>query len=120
MRYGKEKTYTIDEMLTDLNNGLWSELKTSTPVVIDPYRRFIQKAELVNIFRVIGEAAGSPKPGSASPDLSNTDIPVVLRVQLEKIMQQCKAVIPACKDEMTLAHLKYVYNKINNFLYPKN
>jgi hypothetical protein len=112
MRFGKEKT--------DLNNGLWSELKTSTPVVIDPYRRFIQKAELVNIFRVLGEAVEPPKPGSASPDLSTTDIPVVLRVQLDKIMQQCKAVIPTCKDEMTLAHLKYVYNKINHFLYPKN
>jgi hypothetical protein len=31
MRFGKENTYTIDEMLTDLNNGLWSELKSSTP-----------------------------------------------------------------------------------------
>ncbi|HEY5968229.1 MAG TPA: zinc-dependent metalloprotease [Chitinophagaceae bacterium] len=120
MRFGKEKTYTVDEMLTDLNNGLWSELKTSTLVVIDPYRRFIQKAELVNIFRVIGESAEPPKAGSASPDLSTTDIPVMLRVHLDKIMKQCKAAIPACKDTMTLAHLQYVYNKINKFLYPKN
>jgi len=120
MRFGKEKTYTVDEMLTDLNNGLWSELKTSTPVVIDPYRRFVQKAELVNIFRVIGESAEPPKAGSTSPDLSTTDIPVVLRVELDKIMKQCKAAIPACKDTMTLAHLEYVYNKINKFLYPKN
>ncbi len=120
MRFGKEKTYTVDEMLTDLNNGLWSELKTSTPVVIDPYRRFVQKAELVNIFRVIGESAEPPKQGSTSPDLSTTDIPVVLRVHLDKIMKQCKAAIPACKDTMTLAHLQYVYNKINKFLYPKN
>ncbi|TMI61525.1 MAG: zinc-dependent metalloprotease [Bacteroidetes bacterium] len=120
MRFGKEKTYTVDEMLTDLNNGLWSELKTSTPVVIDPYRRFVQKAELVNIFRVVSESAEPPKAGSTSPDLSTTDIPVVLRVQLDKIMKQCKAAIPACKDTMTLAHLEYVYNKINKFLYPKN
>lgn len=120
MRFGKEKSYTIDEMLTDLNNGLWSELKTSTPVVIDPYRRFVQKAEIVNLFRVINESAEPPKAGSTSPDLSTTDIPVVLRLQIDKIMQQCKAAIPTCKDEMTLAHLKYVYNKINKFLYPKN
>ena len=120
MRFGKEKTYTIDEMLTDLNNGLWSELKTSAPVVIDPYRRFVQKAELVNIARVLSEAAAPPKPGSTSPDLSSTDIPVVLRVHLDKIMKQCKAAIPACKDTMTLAHLKYVSGKINDLLYPKN
>jgi hypothetical protein len=48
MRFGKEKTYTVDEMLTDFNNGIWSELKTSTPVVIDPNRRAVQKAVLEN------------------------------------------------------------------------
>jgi hypothetical protein len=120
MRFGKEKTYTVDEMLTDLNNGLWSELRTSSPVVIDPYRRFIQKSEIVNLFRLVNESADSPKAGSTSPDLSTTDIPVVLRVHLDKIMKQCKAAIPACKDTMTLAHLQYVYNKINKLLYPKN
>jgi hypothetical protein len=119
MRFGKEKTYTIDEMLTDLNNGLWSELKTSTPVVIDPYRRAIQKAEIDNMMRVTREAAESPKPGSTSPDLSVTDIPVVLRVQLNKIMRDCKAASATCTDQMTLAHLNYVYDKINKFLYPK-
>jgi hypothetical protein len=120
MRFGKEKTYTVDEMLTDFTNGIWSELKTSSPVVIDQYRRAVQKASLENMFRVLGEAAVAPKPGSTSPDLTTTDIPVVLRVQLDNIMKQCKAAIPACKDTLTLAHLKYVYNKINTVLYPKN
>jgi hypothetical protein len=116
MRFGKEKTYTVDEMLTDFNNGIWSELKTTSPVVIDQNRRAVQKAAIENMFTVLKDASQSPKPGSASPDLSTTDIPVVLRLQLEKIMQQCKAAIPACKDPLTLAHLKYVYNKINNTL----
>ncbi len=120
MRFGKEKTYTIDEMLTDLNSGIWSELKSSAPVVIDPYRRAIQKSLVENFARVLKEASNPPAVGSASPDLSVTDVPVVLRVHLDKIMQQCKLAIPACKDPMTLAHLKYVNNKINNLLYPKN
>ena len=120
MRFGKEKTYTIDEMLTDLNKGIWSELNTAAPVVIDSYRRAVQKALMENMTRVLKEASSSPQPGSASPDLSVTDIPVVLRSQLDKIMQQCKRAIPACKDPMTLAHIKYVHNKINNLLYPKN
>src|SRR5215203_5069525 len=120
MRFGKEKTYTIDEMLTDFNNGIWSELKTTSPVVIDQNRRAIQKAAIDNMFMVLKDASQSPPPGSTSPDLSTTDIPVALRVQLDKIMNQCKAAIPACKDTLTSAHLKYMYNKINNFLYPKN
>jgi len=120
MRFGKEKTYTVDEMLTDFNNGIWSELKTTSPVMIDQFRRTVQKASLENMFRVLSEASVAPKPGSTSPDLTTTDIPVVLRVQLDNIMKQCKAAIPACKDTLTLAHLKYVHNKINNFLYPKS
>jgi hypothetical protein len=120
MRFGKEKTYTVDEMLTDFHNGIWSELKSTSPVVIDQYRRAIQKATLENMFRVVRDASVAPKPGSSSPDLSTTDVPVVLRVQLDMVMQKCKAAIPACKDPLTLAHLKYVSNKINNFLYPKN
>ncbi len=120
MRFGKEKTYTIDEMLTDFNNGIWSELKTTSPVVIDQNRRAVQKAAIENMFAVLKDASQSPQPGSASPDLSTTDIPVVLRLQLDKVMQQCKAAIPACKDPLTLAHLKYVYNKINKTLYPND
>ena len=120
MRFGKEKTYTIDEMLTDLNKGIWSELTTSGPFVIDPYRRAVQKSLVENLFRVQRDASNAPAAGSTSPDLTTTDIPVVVRVHLDKIMRQCKLSIPACKDQMTLAHLKYVHNKINNFLYPKN
>ncbi len=119
MRFGKEKTYTLNEMLTDLNKGIWSEVKPGTAVVIDPYRRAVQKSVVENMLRVSKESAQSPAPGSNSPDLSTSDVPVLLRVHLEKIMQQCKAAIPACKDPLTLAHLKYVSNKINHFLYPK-
>ncbi|HKC36061.1 MAG TPA: zinc-dependent metalloprotease, partial [Chitinophagaceae bacterium] len=120
MRFGKEKTYTIDEMLNDFSNGIWSELKATSPVVIDQNRRAVQKAAIDNMFMVLKDASQSPSPGSTSPDLSTTDVPVALRVQLDKIMNQCKAAIPACEDTLTLAHLKYIYNKINNFLYPKN
>ena len=28
MRFGKEKTYTVDEFMTDLNKGLFAELQT--------------------------------------------------------------------------------------------
>jgi hypothetical protein len=42
MRYGKANMYTLDEMLTDLENSLWSELRTTNPV-ISANRRSIQK-----------------------------------------------------------------------------
>ncbi|AEV99413.1 hypothetical protein A4D02_26615 [Niastella koreensis] len=119
MRFGKEKTYTVDEMLTDLNTGLWSELRTK-PVEIGFNRRALQKALVDNLFQVLQAAAKAPEPNSTSPDLTNTDIPAVVRLHLDKIAQQCKAAIPFCTDAMTLAHLKYISEKISRALHPKN
>ncbi len=119
MRFGRENTYTIDELLTDINAGLWSELRATHPVVIDSYRRLLQKSSVEYLSTVLREAAKSPEAGSTASDLSITDIPVVIRVHLDKVMQQCKAAMPACKDVMTLAHLKYVAAKIDHILNPK-
>jgi hypothetical protein len=119
MRFGKDKTYTVDELLTDLNVGLWSELRTK-PVIIGANRRIMQKSLLDNLFMVLRDAAKAPEPSSASPDLTNTDIPAVVRMHLDKIAGQCKAAIPFCTDPMTLAHLKYVSEKISGVLHPKN
>ena len=119
MRWGKEKTYTIDELLTDLNAGLWSELGTK-PVVIAANRRALQKTLIDNLFSVLREASQAPAPTSTSPDLTNTDIPAVVRMHLDRISQQCKAAVPFCTDPMTLAHLKYVSEKITRVLHPKN
>jgi len=115
MRYGKEKTYTIDELMTDLETGLFSELKTTNPVV-DSYRRALQKDWIEHMTSVMRDAAESPKPGSTSPDLATTDIPAVLRAHMEKIMNQCKTASVSCTDPMTLAHLKYVQAKLKKIL----
>jgi hypothetical protein len=42
---GKEY-YSVDELMTDLRNGIFSELKTNAP--IDIYRRNMQKNYMVN------------------------------------------------------------------------
>ena len=119
MRFGKDKTYTVDELLTDLNAGLWSELRTK-PVIIGANRRSLQKSLIDNLFIVLRDAAKAPEPTSTSPDLTNTDIPAVVRMHLDKIAGQCKTAIPFCTDAMTLSHLQYVSEKISRILHPKN
>jgi hypothetical protein len=111
MRFG-DAAYSVNEMFTDLNKGLWSELKTNQP--IDSYRRFLQKRYLEQCLLVLS-LVGKPVD-AAAVDISNTDIPVVLRNQLEIIRQQCLTALPGYKDEMTIAHLKYVADKIENGL----
>jgi hypothetical protein len=119
MRFGKENTYTIDEFLTDLNKGVWSELKTGQPVIVDQYRRMVQKNTVVSLIKVYTLASTPPGQGSTATDMSNSDVPVVVKSQLQKIEQQCNAAIAGCKDEMTMAHLKYVSEKIHQALNPK-
>ncbi|MDH7463113.1 zinc-dependent metalloprotease [Chitinophagaceae bacterium 26-R-25] len=119
MRYGKENTYTVDELMTDLEKGLWSELN-GKPTIIDTYRRSLQKSWIESLGNVLKDASKTPEPGSTSPDLSLTDIPAVVRAHMESIANRCKAAAVTCTDPMTLAHLKYVEAKLRKKLNPKD
>ena len=109
MRYGKE-AYSVDDMLTDLNNGLWSELKTNKP--IDSYRSFLQK-RYVEFSLLILSFVGKPVE-AGSIDITNTDVPVVLTKHLKQIRKSCLAAMPHYKDPLNLAHLKYLADKIES------
>ncbi|SMC87451.1 zinc-dependent metalloprotease [Pedobacter nyackensis] len=115
MRYGAEAVYTVDNLFTDLNNGLWAEVKSHKAV--DSYKRILQKA-------AIGYMIKSAQDGEKLPDLSKpgleelagTDVPVVLQSHLKLIMDQCNAAIPAYKDQVMVAHLKYISARIAKYL----
>ena len=116
MRFGKRKfRYTVDEMLTDLDKGLWAELQNHQ--VVDSYKRLIQKSA---VSYMIAAFISGEKPSNSDSDLYATDVPVVLRTHLNNIMRQCKAAIPAYTDPAMVAHLKYLSDKIDSNLYPKN
>jgi hypothetical protein len=119
MRYGKANMYSLDEFLTDLETSLWSELRTAQPVV-GSNRRILQKKWVESIKSALQAATTPPSAGSTSADLTTTDVPVIVRAHMEKIMNQCKAAAPKCKDPMTLAHIVYVQDKLNKLLNPKN
>lgn len=115
MRYGKENIYTIDELLTDIDNGLWSELNAAHPV-INADRRALQKKWIENLRQVQKDASTVPQLGSTSLDLTATDIPAVVRSHMERMMQRCKTAEVNCKEPMTLAHLRYAEAKLAKIL----
>jgi hypothetical protein len=119
MRYNKEQVYTIDELLTDINKGLWSELRSAQPV-INANRRALQKSWLENLNTVLKDASTAPQPGSAAPDLTTTDIPAIVRSQMNEVMQLCRSADIRCKDPMTKAHLQYIQARIKKKLNPEN
>jgi len=107
MRFG-DSAYSVDEMLTDLNKGLWSELQTHKP--LDAYRKQLQKKYVEFSMLVLN----LPKPTDAAAiDITNTDIPVAVRSQLESIRKNCLAALPHYKDDVSIAHLKYIADKID-------
>lgn len=118
MRYGKDNIYTVEEFMTDIENNLWSELRSAQPV-ISSNRRTLQKSWLANVLLALKDATTAPS-NAASPDLTTTDVPVIIRAHMEKIMKQCKAAAAKSKDPMTLAHLLYVQSKLDRTLNPKN
>jgi hypothetical protein len=106
-------------MLSDIENNLWSELKSAQPIISSD-RRSLQKKWVDMMKSALRDASTPPPPGSASPDLTTTDVPVIVRAHMEKIRQQCKTAAAKCKDPMTLAHILYAQNKLNQLLDPKN
>lgn len=117
MRFGAEHTYTIDEMLTDLTNGIFEEVNGRH--LIDGNRRFLQKAMVGYLIKNLAEAEVIPDPSKENL-LVGTDVPVILRAHLSAIMNQCKSAISSYSDPIMVAHLKYISDKIDYTLDPKN
>ncbi|UKJ09277.1 zinc-dependent metalloprotease [Solitalea lacus] len=117
LRFGKEKTYTVDEMLTDLNKGLFAELSTRQP--INSNKRYLQKSLVTNLLKTLLD--GEQQAGDPTKEgIGGTDVAVVLRSQLKSIMVQCKAAAAGYSDPIMVAHLRYISDKIDNALNPKN
>ena len=118
--------YSLLELMDDLRNGIFSELKGRA--AIDIYRRNLQKAFVERII-------ASLKPGntivrsvdvgttyntsSRMVDLKETDLPSVARGTLEALRRDIRAAAPATSDRMTRMHLQDLATRIDNALDPK-
>ncbi|WP_222536869.1 zinc-dependent metalloprotease [Pedobacter polysacchareus] len=123
-RFGKEKTYSVREYLSDLKAGVWSELKTNK--AIDAYRRDVQKGYVNGLLRSIKEAElgnnllgllfGGPAAEEQAPVTINTDIGSVLALHLENLRDEILTAAEQAADQDSKAHLLYVANQINKGL----
>ncbi len=99
------RIYTVDEMLTDLRNGIWSELDDRA-VTIDLYRRNLQRSylEIVEIrlgglfFRTSGESTS------------------MMRGHLRTLSDEVENAIPRTTDNPTKYHLQDVADRIRDIL----
>jgi hypothetical protein len=124
-----DQAYTAMEYLGDVQDGVWSELRTSQPLV-DVCRRRLQRAYLDHLKNELNpkEAAG-PRPVFPGGDDTGrlfgatnreTDFRAVARAALQDLGVRLDSAIPQTRDPMTRVHLQDCRREVELILNPKN
>ncbi|MGD2122730.1 MAG: zinc-dependent metalloprotease, partial [Gemmatimonadota bacterium] len=101
-----ETAYGLREMLSDLRESVWSEIRTGGE--IDPFRRNLQRAYLARVAAVMTDEAAVP-----------TDIVPFLRGELETIKQRIQTgIVLRAATGATRLHLQDVIVRIDEILEP--
>jgi hypothetical protein len=120
------ENFTLDELFAFLKTSIFSELSSNTK--IDIYRRNLQKSYVYNLVKLLNPeviTVRSIPPGagygfsSRQVDLSLTDLPSVVRANLELIRKDIKAKVATTTDVASKNHLIDVLQRINTALDPK-
>jgi len=108
-------SYSAMQYLTDVQDGIWSELKTDHPQ-IDVCRRKLQRTYIEQLKNEI-----SPKEtaGRFTAVSSETDFRAVARAGLKDLNDRLTAALQQTKDPMTLAHLEDCRQEVDQILHPK-
>jgi hypothetical protein len=104
--YG-DKAYSVNEMLTDLKKGIFSELPAHKAISI--YRRDLQKVYVEALIAIINK----PTTGMDNDGLS------IVKAHAKSLAAQMKAASVGTNG-VTRAHLTDLYERINNALKPKD
>lgn len=121
-----KENYSVDELITDLNKGIFSELKSNSS--IDMYRRNIQKL-------YVDKMIGLLKPGNAEVrsvpvgvtygfntrrvNLAQTDLPSIARGQLNSLKNDLKMSSARMSDRISKYHVLDLISRIGEALDPK-
>jgi hypothetical protein len=124
-RFGAAKAYSAVELFSDLQKGLFAELKTKKP--IDNYRRRLQKSYVDKLNNMINPSSSATgiviSFGGASAlspvDISRSDIPSIARAQMTQLKTEVTTAIAETNDKMSKIHLIDLKERIKNALDPK-
>jgi hypothetical protein len=99
--------YTPVQFLSDVRNGIWSELRTPARA-IDPYRRNTQRIYLDTLDNRLN---GATEPSG--------EVRALLKGELRTLRTQIAAAIPAATDRGTRLHLEDSRDSIDEILDPR-
>ncbi len=109
--------YSIDELMSDLKRGIFSELRTNT--AIDVYRRNLQKAFVSKLI----DAISLDKNAAANFNgrrivIADTDLPSISRGHLIELRSQLKAANALATDRLSKFHIADLVARIDKALNP--
>ena len=102
-----DDAYTVSELLTNVRNGVWSELSTGTS--IDVYRRNLQRTYINHIDSLMD---------SSDDSVHGSDIKALLRDELQNLKQQVDRGLNRSSDRLTVIHLRDIQSRIEQILEP--
>jgi hypothetical protein len=114
-----KKNYSVDELMTDLRKGIFSELNSNLP--IDVYRRNLQKVYVNNLIDALDIDGKKTAMGLNRRPVkySETDISSIARGQIVELKSRLSSGAAGATDRLSRLHLLDLVSKINNGLNPK-
>lgn len=116
--------YRINDLLSDLRNGIWSEVPLNQPISV--YRRQLQKTYVDALDAVLNPAP--PAAASASGftfsfgppvDTDKADVKAAVRAHIVNLRAQVLTAAGTATDAMTKAHLREMAARMDKALDPK-
>lgn len=102
-----DEAYTMEEMLEDIRNGVWSELDSGD--AIDAYRRNLQRTYVDAIHTLMQ---------SEDSEVNISDIKPMLRDELRTLGEQLDDANGRTPDRITRLHLEDIAERIDEILDP--
>jgi hypothetical protein len=87
----RDKTYTPDDLLTQLETALWQNLKT--PVAVNSYYRTLQQTYVAQMISLLA-------------NVKNYELAATVRVHLGKLKKRVSSIAPLVNDVTTQCHYR--------------
>jgi len=106
--------YTLMSMMTDLRNGIWSELNRGR--AIDAYRRNLQRAHVERLAELMKSENVNGRRGRVT--VKQSDIIPVVRGELNRIQRMAQNAIGNAPNTISRYHLRDIVERIDEVLNP--
>jgi len=115
------RAYTINNLFTDLEAGIWKEVKAHQPISI--YRRNLQMLYVERLNTLLNNNSNNVWIASDwkrwTPYIDYTDEHAMLKEHAEKILKWINTALPFYKDDRVQYHLKDLKYKLQRAIDPQ-